>query len=60
MPSSGDGFPDPDVPYWRRHHGIGHPWQSSAAGRRGCLLLLFGGFALILIALLIVIVDGLF
>jgi hypothetical protein len=49
-----DEWSDDDVPAWRRVHGIGRPLQPTAAGRRGCMLLLAGGLVLILLALVLI------
>ena len=54
MGSGGDLDPfGSDAPYWRRHYGIGRPWSPSPAGKRGCLLMLYAAFAVLLVALII-------
>jgi ABC-type phosphate transport system permease subunit len=48
--------PDPfgtKTPYWRRHYGIARPWSPTSAGRRGCLLMLYAAFAMMVVALVI-------
>jgi len=45
-----------DAPYWRRHYGIAQRWTPTAAGRRGCLVLLFGAMAFIAIVLLVALI----
>ena len=49
-----DEWNDDDVPSWRRVHGIGRPFQPTPEGRRGCMVLLAGGLALILLALIVI------
>ena len=49
---------DPDpfgtrAPFWRRHWGIAHPWSPRPIGRKGCLITLYGGFAVIVLVLVI-------
>jgi hypothetical protein len=48
---------DDDAPSWRRVHGIGRPFQPTAAGRRGCMLLLAGALVLILLALVLIVLT---
>jgi hypothetical protein len=40
-------------PYWQRHYGIVRGAHATPRGRRGCLLFLYVGFALIVLALLL-------
>jgi hypothetical protein len=44
---------DPAQPYWKVHYGIDFPWTPTAAGRRGCMVMLVGGLAIVVVALIV-------
>lgn len=49
-----DGFTESaNAPYWQQRYGIGHRWTPSARGKRGCMFMLYAGFAVLVLALLI-------
>jgi hypothetical protein len=56
----GDGFPDADAPYWRRHHGIGHVWQARPWARQALIASYVVAFVLIVGAIVFSIVAGTF
>ena len=44
---------EPEGSYWRGHYGIGRRWRPSAAGHKGCQIMLYGAFAVLVLVLLV-------
>jgi hypothetical protein len=43
----------PEPPYWKVHHGLGRPPQPRPWAKKGCLLMLWAGLAVVVLALVV-------
>ena len=50
---------DDENAYWRQYYGVGRPWPATPRNRTGCLVLLVGALAVIVVTLVAALVVAL-